>query len=56
MKIWSAATISLMGSQVSNIAIPFIAAVVLGASALQVALLGTVQMLPFILFTLPVGA
>jgi len=56
MKIWSAATISLMGSQVSNIAIPFIAAVVLRASAFQVALLATVEMLPFILFTLPAGA
>jgi MFS family permease len=56
MKIWSAATVSLMGSQVSQIAIPFIAAVVLGSSAFQVALLGTVEMLPFILLTLPAGA
>jgi len=56
MKIWSAATISLMGSQVSNIAIPFIAAVVLRASAFEVALLATVEMLPFVLFTLPAGA
>jgi MFS family permease len=55
-KIWSAATISLMGSQVSQFAIPYIAAVVLHSSPLQVALLVTIEMLPFILFTLPAGA
>src|SRR5450759_410240 len=56
MKIWSAATISLMGSQVSQLAIPFIAAVVLRAPAFEVALLGTFELLPFILFALPAGA
>ncbi len=55
-KLWSAATVSLMGTQVSQLAIPYIAAIVLGASVFQVALLGTVEMLPFILFTLPAGA
>lgn len=56
MKLWSAATISLMGSQVSQLAIPIIAAVVLYSSPLEVALLGTVEMAPFILFALPAGA
>jgi MFS family permease len=56
MKIWSAATISQMGSQVSQIAIPFIAAVVLRAAPFEVALLGAIEMLPFILFALPAGA
>jgi MFS family permease len=56
MKIWSASTVSLMGSQVSQIAIPYIAAVVLHAAAFQVALLGGLEMLPFILFALPAGA
>ena len=56
VKVWTAATISLTGSQVSQIAIPFIAAVVLHASVFEVALLGTFQMLPFILFALPAGA
>ena len=56
MKIWSAASISQMGSQVSQFAIPYIAAVVLGAPPLQVALLVTIEMLPFILFALPAGA
>jgi MFS family permease len=56
MKLWTAATISLMGSQVSQLAIPFIAAVVLRASPLEVAMLGAVEMTPFILLTLPAGA
>src|ERR1035437_4353445 len=56
LKLWAAATISQMGSQVSLIAIPFIAAVVLHAAAFQVALLGAFEMLPFILFALPAGA
>ena len=56
VKLWSAATISLMGSSVSQIAIPFIAAVLLRASAFEVALLGTIEMLPFLLFALPAGA
>ena len=56
VKIWTASTISLMGSQVSLIAIPFIAAVVLHASAFQVAMMGMFEMLPFILFALPAGA
>ena len=56
LKIWSAATISLMGSQVSLIAIPFIAAAVLHASAFQVAMMGMFELLPFIVFALPAGA
>ncbi|MGA3057787.1 MAG: MFS transporter [Candidatus Limnocylindrales bacterium] len=56
MKIWTAATVSLMGSQVSQLAIPIIAAVVLYSSPLEVALLGAVEMAPFILFALPAGA
>jgi MFS family permease len=56
MRIWSAASISLMGTQVSQIAIPFIAVVVLRASTFQVALLAAVEMLPFILVALPAGA
>jgi MFS family permease len=55
LKLWSAATVSLFGTQVSQIAIPFIAAVVLQASPGEVGLLVTVEFLPFLLFTLPAG-
>ena len=54
-KLWTAATVSLFGTQVSQIAIPFIAAVVLHASPGEVGLLTTIDFLPFILFTLPAG-
>jgi MFS family permease len=56
LKIWFAATVSLMGSQVSQLAIPFIAAYVLKSSPLEVALLGAIEMTPFIILTLPAGA
>jgi MFS family permease len=56
VKLWTASTISLMGSQVSLLAIPYIAAVVLHAGAFEVAMLGMFEMLPFIIFALPAGA
>jgi MFS family permease len=56
LKLWTAATISLFGTQVSLVAIPVIAVLLLDAPAYQVALLGTVEFLPFLLFTLPAGA
>jgi MFS family permease len=54
-RLWAAATVSLFGTQVSQIAIPFIAAVLLNASAAEVGLLTTIEFLPFLLFTLPAG-
>ncbi len=54
-RLWTAATVSLFGTQVSQIAIPFIAAVLLKASPGEVGLLTTVEFLPFLLFTLPAG-
>jgi MFS family permease len=54
-KLWTAATVSLFGTQVSQLAIPFIAAVLLKASAGEVGLLTTIEFLPFLLFTLPAG-
>ena len=55
LKLWSAETISQVGSQVSNLAIPLVAILVLDASAFEVAALGTALFLPFIFFTLPAG-
>jgi MFS family permease len=54
-RLWTASTVSLFGTQVSMVAIPFIAAVLLNASPGQVGLLSTVEFLPFLLFTLPAG-
>src|SRR4029453_13817018 len=41
--------------QISQLAIPLAAILVLDASAFEVALLGTVEFLPFLLFALPAG-
>jgi MFS family permease len=54
-KLWVASTISLFGTQVSQLAIPVIAVLILKAPPFQVALLGTFEFLPFLLFTLPAG-
>ena len=56
LKLWTAETISVFGSQISALAIPLIAVLSLEVSPFEVALLGTIEMLPFILFTLPAGA
>jgi MFS family permease len=55
VKLWTAATISLFGTQVTFIAIPVIAVLILGATPFEVALVGTFEFLPFLLFTLPAG-
>jgi MFS family permease len=55
MKLWTGQTISEFGSQVSGLAIPWIAAVGLHASPLAFTLLGMLGFLPFILFALPAG-
>ncbi len=55
LRLWSAQTISQFGSQVSQLALPLVAILVLEASAFEVALIGTVEFLPFLLFALPAG-
>lgn len=54
-RLWTAATISLFGTQVSLVAIPVIAVFLLHAKPFEVALLGTLEFLPFLLFALPAG-
>jgi MFS family permease len=55
LRLWGAATVSQVGSQISLIALPLVAVLVLEASAFQVALLTTFDFLPFLLFGLPAG-
>ena len=55
LKLWSAETVSQVGTQVSQLALPLVAILVLDATAFEVAALGTIEFLPFILFTLPAG-
>ena len=55
LKLWSAETVSVFGSQVGQLAMPLVAILVLDATAFEVAALGVVLVLPFIFFTLPAG-
>ncbi|HEX6662168.1 MAG TPA: MFS transporter [Gaiellaceae bacterium] len=55
LRLWGAQSISEFGSQVSQLAIPWLAAVGLHASPLAFSLLGVLGFLPFILFALPAG-
>lgn len=56
VRLWSATTVSVLGSQVTIIALPYIALTMLGATVMEVSALAAVEMLPFLLFTLPAGA
>jgi MFS family permease len=55
VRLWAAATVSQLGSQITLLALPLAAVLVLDASAFQVALLTTFDFLPFLLFGLPAG-
>ena len=55
LKLWAAESISQFGTQVSLLAIPLIAALFLHVDPFAFSLLGVVEMLPFILISLPAG-
>jgi MFS family permease len=55
LRLWGAATVSQVGSQVTLLALPLVAVLVLEASAFEVALLTTFDFLPFLLFGLAAG-
>src|SRR6266576_4689036 len=55
LKLWTGQSISEFGSQVSQLAIPWLAAVGLHASPFEFSLLGVLGFMPFILFALPAG-
>ena len=55
LKLWSAETISVFGSQITQLALPLIAATVLQVSPFEFGLLATIEFLPFILLSLPAG-
>jgi MFS family permease len=55
LKLWAAQAISQVGTQVTLLALPLAAILVLDATATEVALLGAVEVLPFLLFALPAG-
>ncbi len=55
LTLWAGETVSVFGSQVTQLAIPLIAATLMHVSAFEFALLGIVEMVPFIALSLPAG-
>jgi MFS family permease len=55
LKLWTAETVSVFGTAVTQLALPLIAATVLQVSAFEFGLLTTIEFLPFILLSLPAG-
>ena len=55
LSLWGAETISQFGTQVSLLALPLVAILVLEESAFKIAALTSVEFMPFLLFTLPAG-
>src|SRR6266496_692638 len=54
-RFWAGRTISIFGDQVSALAIPLTAVLVLHVSAFEVGLLTSMAWLPHLLFSLPAG-
>ena len=54
-RLWSAILVSSLGGQITVLAIPLTAAVLLNASPTQMGLLQALEVLPFALFALPTG-
>jgi MFS family permease len=55
MKLWTGQTISQFGDEITGLAIPLLATMILHAGPLEFGILGVVRFLPWILFTLPAG-
>ena len=56
LKLWCAQTVSQFGTQISLLAVPLVAVLLLKVSPFEFALLGMVEFLPFVLISLPAGA
>ena len=56
VRLWIGETVSLIGSEVSELALPLTAILVLHADAADLGLLGAARFLPFLVFTLPIDA
>jgi hypothetical protein len=55
-RFWAALSVSLLGSEITTLALPLLAALTLRASALEMGVLAAAGQLPFLLFSLPAGA
>ncbi|HMA35741.1 MAG TPA: MFS transporter [Chloroflexia bacterium] len=56
LRLWAGQSISLLGSQISALALPLTAVLLLNATPLQMGVLGASQTVPWLLIGLPAGA
>lgn len=54
-RLWTSILISSLGGQITMLALPLTAAVMLNASPTQMGLLTAMEIVPFVLFSLPTG-
>ena len=55
LKLWTAETVSVFGSQITGLALPLVAATILQVTPFEFGLLTTIEFLPFIFLSLPAG-
>lgn len=55
LKLWTAESVSVFGSSITQLAIPLIAAAIPGITPFEFGLLTTIEFLPFIFLSLPAG-
>jgi MFS family permease len=55
-RLWLGESVSLMGSRISDVAVPLTALLVLGADPAQIGILSALQYAPIVFVTLPAGA
>ena len=55
LKLWTGQTISVAGTQVTQLALPLVAATTLNVTPFEFGVLGMVDFLPFIILSLPAG-
>jgi MFS family permease len=55
-RLWAALSVSLMGTEITALALPLLAALTLEASAFEMGVLAAAGQVPFLLFSLPAGA
>jgi MFS family permease len=55
LKLWTGESVSLVGSQVTELALPLTAVIALGAGPAEMGILGAARFLPYLFLTLPAG-
>src|SRR5689334_23765481 len=56
LRFWTGHSVSQLGTAMTQVALPLVALLTLGATAAEVGLLRTAEFLPYLLLTLPAGA